>query len=68
MTSSPIDISNFIVSSSINMQSFNGQVHRGEEKVALEHQENLTQCENRRDDIQLQRLGKKPVLKASQVV
>jgi hypothetical protein len=49
------------------MQSYDVRVNDTEEKVSLQYQENLTLSEGGRDDIQLQRLGKKPVLKASKI-
>lgn len=67
MTSSPIDISSAILSSAFNMQSYDIRVDNTEDKVSLQQQENLTLSEGGRDDIQLQRLGKIPVLKASKI-
>lgn len=49
------------------MQPCDIRVTDSEGRVSLQHQENLTLSEGGRDDIQLQRLGKKPVLKASQI-
>ncbi|CAI7672652.1 unnamed protein product [Penicillium pancosmium] len=49
------------------MQSHDIRVDDTEEKVSLQYQENLTLFEGGRDDIQLQLLGKKPVLKASKI-
>ncbi|KAJ5739194.1 hypothetical protein N7533_011978 [Penicillium manginii] len=65
MTSSPIDISSAILptSTSLNVKSYDSRVNDTKEKVSLQHQENLAVSEGGRDDIQLQRLGKKPVLK-----
>jgi hypothetical protein len=69
MTSSPIDISSAILptSTSLNVKSYDSRVNDTKEKVSLQHQENLAVSEGGRDDIQLQRLGKKPVLKARQI-
>lgn len=46
------------------MQPCSVHIDRSEGKILLEHQESLVVPGNGRDDIQLQRLGKKPVLKA----
>lgn len=64
MTTSPIDITSSILSSALNMQACSVHIDRSEGKILLEHQESVVQPGHRRDDIQLQRLGKKPVLKA----
>lgn len=67
MTSSPIDKSSTILSNALNMQSYAIHTEDTGGKVSLQHQGNLTLSEGGRDDIQLQRLGKKPVLKASEI-
>lgn len=60
MTSLPLDSSHVV-----RMQYYSDPADQSEGKMTLGHQENLTLPDGRHDDIQLQRLGKNPVLKVS---
>lgn len=60
MTSLPLDPSQVI-----RMQSYSDPADQREGKLPLGHPENLTLPDGGHDDIQLQRLGKKPVLRVS---